>query len=143
MFNKHENVIDYQPPEQKKNEIASLASAPLPTPPWTAKYLADELNPNLPLLRAGCPLLRLGERRFIFLHKSLLEFFAAKHLFNGALLQGWIIAGHNLNQSNLQVEPEVLQHLVDQAKTDLAFEQALWDIIELSKIRANRLARSS
>ena len=135
MFHRHTNVIEYKPPvEQKQKGLASLASMPPQVmSDWTAKYLADEQHPDLPLLRAGCPLIRLGARQYTFLHKSLLEFFAAQHLFQGALLQGWVLAGRNLNQSNLQQEPDVIRHLADCVKTDAVFEQVLWDIIELSK----------
>lgn len=100
---------------------------------WMDEFFDDKQSPELELIRSGCPLKQIGPGEWIFFHKSLLEYFMADQLFNGAILDVQILTGQNLNASNLQREPAVMQFLVDRVKTDVNFKQTLFDIIELSK----------
>jgi WD40 repeat protein len=98
---------------------------------------------KLHLIRSGCLLQNLGNT-FKFLHKSLVEFFAAKALFSGAhiaadsYLQRFIGEPSlhrdlSLNEQLLTSEPNIIHLLSDQARHDLDFKYLLYQIIELSK----------
>jgi WD40 repeat protein len=98
---------------------------------------------KLQLIRSGCLLQNLGNN-FKFLHKSLVEFFAAKALFSGAhiaadsYLQRFDIyqnlkKNFSLNKQLLTLEPNIIHLLADQARDDLNFKYLLYQIIELSK----------
>jgi WD40 repeat protein len=98
---------------------------------------------KLQLIRSACLLKNLGNT-FKFLHKSLVEFFAAKTLFLGAHTAADTYlrrfnADQNfhqylsLNEQLLTSEPNIIHLLADQAHHDLDFKYLLYQIIELSK----------
>jgi hypothetical protein len=98
---------------------------------------------KLQLIRSGCLLQNLGNT-FKFLHKSLVEFFAAKTLFSGAHLaadtylrrfdaEQSLHRDLSLNEQLLTSEPNIIHLLADQARHDLDFKYLLYQIIELSK----------
>jgi WD40 repeat protein len=98
---------------------------------------------KLQLIRSGCLLQTLGNT-FKFLHKSLVEFFAAKTLFSGAHvavdsylryfdMEKSLNKDLSLNEQLLTSEPNIIYLLADQARHDLDFKYLLYQIIELSK----------
>lgn len=105
---------------------------------WQAKWL-DVLqsesisDKQLRLLRQNSLLMPLGGHHYTFLHESLRTFFAAKHLFSGALVDAWIRCDKNLNVSGLLEQSEEFSFLVDQVRQSKDFEQALWQVIDLSR----------
>jgi WD40 repeat protein/uncharacterized protein YjbI with pentapeptide repeats len=111
---------------------------------WLAEFMDDKANPNLLLIRSGCPLQRIGNK-FAFLHKSLLEFYAAEHLFDSALVESWVIAGCNLDAG--QLEPAMVAFLADKIReeadevesgraTIAEFQNTLLAIIDLSRFES-------
>ncbi|MDF3055537.1 MAG: hypothetical protein K0Q74_1444, partial [Gammaproteobacteria bacterium] len=95
------------------------------------------------LIRSGCLLQNLGNT-FKFLHKSLVEFFAAKTLFSGAHTAADHYLRHfnvehslgrnlSLNEQLLTSEPNIIYLLADQARHDMDFKYLLYQIVELSK----------
>ncbi|MHA7841191.1 MAG: NACHT domain-containing protein, partial [Gammaproteobacteria bacterium] len=103
---------------------------------WLAAFFDDESDATLPYLRRGCPLKRVGQESYSFYHQSLLEYYAAEHLFNGALTESWLLAGRSLNHENLLTLPEgdVLNNLVRLVKDVPVFKDALYRIVEQSKV---------
>jgi hypothetical protein len=116
----------------------------IPAPGQTPHFDKEPVEEKkLKLIRSGCLLQNLGNT-FKFLHKSLVEFFAAKALFSGAHIAAdsylqRFSGGQNflkdlsLNEQLLTSEPNIIFLLVDQARNDLDFKYLLYQIIELSK----------
>jgi WD40 repeat protein len=134
---------------------------------YKASYAQDnaggllEQEKTLEIIRSGC-LLKTGAGEFHFLHKSLIEFFAARHLFSGlsaiehhleqitihspsAILDekrndNVVNSGMALSQavtifsSQLIIdEVQVIQNLADYARRTPHFRQLLLELIESSR----------
>lgn len=99
---------------------------------WLKEFF-DEHDSYLALIRSACPIRRERSGEWSFFHISLLEYFIADHLFNSSIFDAQLMVGHNLGATNLQLEPDILQFLVDRAKKDKEFVKVLFHIIELSK----------
>jgi WD40 repeat protein len=70
--------------------------------------VSHKISPYYPfsrLLHLYSPIKHLGNNCYTFLHKSLLEFFAARYLFNSALTRSWVKIGRDLNAACLLDEP--------------------------------------
>ena len=118
----------------------------------TAELISQEtdqyrLNGNptselIKLIRSGS-LLKCQDGSFRFLHKTLVEFFAASELFQGAYasLQAYLdknpqagLEQFSLNEQLLTKEPQTLGLLADLVKTDPKFKEILYQVIEFSKV---------
>jgi len=137
MFQRKVNEVTWKEevaPAASKFQLASLSSAAdKPQDAWQKRYFANK--PGLNLIRRCLPLQRLGLHTYAFLHKSLLEYFAAEQLFNSVIVSVWAELGKNLDAICLvnTNDSETRELLVEQVRASTAFEQALWEIIELSK----------
>jgi WD40 repeat protein/tRNA A37 threonylcarbamoyladenosine biosynthesis protein TsaE len=106
--------------------------------PW-AKFFIEKNCPvgneeiKLSLIRAGCPLMKLGDNQYAFLHKSLLEYFAARKLFEGAMNNASIALGYELNEKLLLDEPATLNFLAERVEQDDKLKECLFDVLEESK----------
>ncbi|MGE3920683.1 MAG: NACHT domain-containing protein, partial [Gammaproteobacteria bacterium] len=118
----------------KKNEPNEPSN-----PAWLIPFFDDAKDPTktLYLLRNACPLDKIGNNTWAFTHDSLVDYFAAEHLFDGAIIDSWIIAGQNFNDRNLQYFPEIIDFLVDHVRKDKTFKALLFKIIDYSKIDAH------
>lgn len=116
-----------------------LGDKTIENPGWLSDFFDDAKHPegHLPELRAAAPLVPIGMESYKFIHISILEFYAAEHLFGGALADGWMLTGRNLNKENLQLSPEVLSFLAERAKTEDLFKKTLFSIIEQSKYESS------
>jgi len=118
----------------------------------TAELISQEtdqyrLNGNptselIKLIRSGS-LLKCQDGSFRFLHKTLIEFFAASKLFESsyASLQAYLdsnpqkgLEQFSLNEQLLTKEPQTLGLLADLVKTDPKFKEILYQVIEFSKV---------
>lgn len=95
-------------------------------------FMDDEKKP-LSIIREGCPLFFLGKNRWAFLHKSLLEYFAAERLFKSTQVKASIILGIEFNDKLITDDPSIIQFAVDNIQQDSNFKSILRDIIEESK----------
>lgn len=125
-FSNHNQVGSFgiERPDDKQQRVIDT---------WQQEFFDDNTNPDLEMIRTGCPIKQVAPGEWTFLHKSLLEFFTADYLFNSAITDAMIMAGHNLNNGNLQHEPAVLEFLVDLTTKDNVFKDVLFAVIELSK----------
>jgi WD40 repeat protein len=99
---------------------------------WLSEFFDDVRNPDLIIIRSGCPIKQIRPGEWVFHHASLLDYFVADHLFNSAISDAQILTGHNLNHDNLQLQPDVLQFLVQRSKADPDFVKILFQIIDFS-----------
>ena len=95
-------------------------------------------------IRSGC-LLKTTSEKFSFLHKSLIEYFAARGLFNSVHLamdsyteefsqqQCLQIKLGSMNETDLKKEPQVVQMLAEKVKEHPHFKDCLYNVIEQSK----------
>lgn len=104
---------------------------------------ASRVTPEaMAYIRSGC-LLKTGKSYFSFLHKSLVEYFAAQDLFLGAhltvdshaseLLAGQLTKRFGMNEGLLTNEPSIVHILADKARMDADFKKLLYGIIDFSK----------
>ena len=121
-----DDAYEVKQPEEKVREDVKAASD-------DAKQHAFSFAPLTPFLRRGSLLKPLGQHRWTFSHKSLIEFFAAQHLFNGALVSAWVMTHRDLNDCCLLDEPQVIELLADKVNENDEFRKVLFDIIETSK----------
>ncbi|MBY0544284.1 MAG: NACHT domain-containing protein [Gammaproteobacteria bacterium] len=101
---------------------------------WSARFFDNKLIPFADVLLLNTPLRHIKNQEWEFLHKSLLEFFAADHLFNEALQRAWAIGNTNLNQRIWQTQPAVFDHLIDVTRTNERFRDQLFEVIQLSSV---------
>lgn len=98
---------------------------------------------TIKLIRSGC-LLKCQGATYRFLHKSIVEYFAARAMFVGAqvavdtYLQGSLQLEHvfqafGLNEHLLLNEPQIIEMLADKTQSDSNFKKLLYDIVEFSK----------
>lgn len=109
-----------------------------PKDPWSIFfvekfYKIGHKELKLSQIRAGCPLIKLGDNHYAFLHKSLLEYFAAKKLFEGAMNSASIALGCELNEKLLVEDPERINFFAERVKQDKKLEERLFDVLEESK----------
>ncbi|CAO3567585.1 unnamed protein product [Mortierella alpina] len=104
---------------------------------WKSRFFGPE--PDMVLLRESSPLSRAGVQHR-FMHRSLLEYFYARHMYEThALLPEGVqdIADQPLNQTNLVKESPIIAFLAEHVQSDPDFKRHLHHIIELSKTDAN------
>lgn len=88
---------------------------------------------KLSLILSCCPLTNLDDNRYVFLHKSFQEYFAAEKLFSGVMLDTSIAIGCELNEKLLTGESEILKFLAERVQGNQKFKERLFDILEESK----------
>ncbi|KAF9573679.1 hypothetical protein EC968_008195 [Mortierella alpina] len=103
---------------------------------WKVEFFGSE--PDTVLLRESSPLTRAGVQHR-FMHRSLLEYFYARHIYELQTLMPEgaedFISGP-LRQTNLVKESSIINFLTEHIQNDQAFKQQLYRIIELSKTDA-------
>ncbi|CAO3565225.1 unnamed protein product [Mortierella alpina] len=103
---------------------------------WKVKYFGQE--PDIVLLREASPLSRSGAQ-YRFLHRSLLEYFYSRHIFETTTTTDALsnvsvsLTEHPLSQKDLVKEPSIVQFLAEHAQHNCGFQQQLHQIIERSK----------
>ncbi len=128
MFKHQVTEITYIPGKSSQ----SITNSKAKTFNWQGSFLEMSHDPVLEILLNAAPLIPVGISKHCFIHPSVLEFFAAKHLFNGALLYSWVIGEHNLNVSGLLEQPAILKMLAERVHSKPEFAEALWEIIKTS-----------
>ncbi|CAO3565214.1 unnamed protein product [Mortierella alpina] len=103
---------------------------------WKVKYFGQE--PDIVLLREASPLSRSGAQ-YRFLHRSLLEYFYSRHIFETTKTTDALpnvsvsLTEHPLSQKDLVKEPSIIQFLAEHAQHNHDFRQHLHQIFERSK----------
>ncbi|KAG9061374.1 hypothetical protein KI688_007352 [Linnemannia hyalina] len=111
---------------------------------WKAEFFG--IDPNVRLLQESCPLTRAGNR-FRFLHRSMLEYFFSRVVYNpvrtddGSTTETETPSSttHELDPSNplfrrnWPIEPSIIQFLCDRVKLDSTFNQKLLSAANLPK----------
>ncbi|CAO3570298.1 unnamed protein product [Mortierella alpina] len=103
---------------------------------WKVDFFGPD--PDAKILRESSPLSRSGVQ-YRFLHRSLLEYFYSRHLYETSHITAVLsnvsgdIAEHPLRQRNLVKEPSIVQFLAEHVQHDCCFGQQLHQIIERSK----------
>jgi WD40 repeat protein len=102
------------------------------------KYFDEEIifsgeKIKLSLILSGCPVMQIQQNQYAFLHKSLLEYFAARKLFEGVMADASIALGYELNDRLLVDEPETLKSLAERVQQDDKLKQRLFGVLEESK----------
>jgi len=102
----------------------------------------DKEQKALKALRSGC-LLKTSSGGFNFFHKSLIEYFAARDLFNGVMsiteksFRELIKGAHDKEiasfHEQLIDEPQILNLLICGVQKSMEFRSVLWKTIEASK----------
>ncbi|MFN7097337.1 MAG: WD40 repeat domain-containing protein, partial [Gammaproteobacteria bacterium] len=134
-----EGKINVNLTEQDTSHPSLVIPSPGQVPYFKEEPVAKQ---KLELIRSGCLLQTIGNH-FKFLHKSLVEYFAAKVLFKGAHRTAASYLNRfdehhsfkdlDLNEHLLTNEPSVIYLLADKAKEDIHFKYLLYQMIELSK----------
>jgi WD40 repeat protein len=92
---------------------------------------------GIQLLLRGCPLRYLGEdkgiHRYEFFHKSLLEYFASKQMFNSVSYHASFFLGCALNDRLLNSQPSMIRFAVDQVKNNIEAKTLLRRVVDESK----------
>ncbi|CAO3570158.1 unnamed protein product [Mortierella alpina] len=108
---------------------------------WKVDFFGPD--PDAKILRESSPLSRSGVQ-YRFLHRSLLEYFYSRHLYETSetIDASSNVSGdfteHPLSQANVVKEPSIVQFLAEHAQHNSTFRQQLRQIIERSK--TDRLA---
>ncbi|CAO3574551.1 unnamed protein product [Mortierella alpina] len=98
-------------------------------------------EPDIKLLREASPLSRSGAQ-YRFLHRSLLEYFYSRQIYEASETRETTdalsnvsadLAKHPLSQRNLVKEPSIVQFLAEHAQHNCDFQQHLRQILERSK----------
>ncbi|CAO3565256.1 unnamed protein product [Mortierella alpina] len=103
---------------------------------WKVKYFGQE--PDIVLLREASPLSRSGAQ-YRFLHRSLLEYFYSRHIFETTKTTDALphisvsLTEHPLSQKDLVMEPSIIQFLAEHAQHNHDFRHHIRQIIERSK----------
>jgi len=112
--------------------------------PGKYPYFRDEpiSKEKINLIRSGCLLKTVGNN-FRFLHKSLVEFLAAKMLFQGAHEKAKFYLDDfdnqhyfkelDFNENLFTTESSIINLLADKARVDIYFKYLLYQMIERSK----------
>ena len=129
MFKHKISEITYKPGSVSKQ---SPTSSKIKMFNWLDGILEVSHDSGLEILLKAAPLIPVGTNKHGFIHPSVLEFYAAKHLFDGALLYGWVLGDHNLNASGLLDQPAILKMLAERVHSNPEFTEALWNIIKMS-----------
>ncbi len=95
------------------------------------------------IIRSGCLLKSQEMGKHVFLHKTLLEFFAAARLYRsvctsidwyvGNLSEDIIQEEFSLNAYSLNQEPKIITFLAEKVIANTAFKDHLYQVIEFSK----------
>ncbi|KAF9283425.1 WD_REPEATS_REGION domain-containing protein, partial [Linnemannia elongata] len=115
---------------------------------WKAEFFGAD--PAARLLQESCPLTRT-DNQFLFLHRSMLEYFFSLGVYNpirtdddfATQTETPSSTAHAFDPSNplflrnLLTEPSIIQFLCDRFKSIPDFEQQLRDVIDLSKTDAS------
>ncbi|KAF9951729.1 hypothetical protein BGZ70_000882, partial [Mortierella alpina] len=124
--------------EQNGNPVVQYTSR---SDKETWKYEFFGGKPDTVLLRESSPLSRTGTQHR-FMHRSLLEYFYARHIYEA--YQTDLVSDvsrdlvvHTLNQRTLVKEPSVVQFLAEYVQDDCVFKQGLYQILEKSKTDAD------
>ncbi|MBA2656729.1 MAG: NACHT domain-containing protein, partial [Tatlockia sp.] len=133
MFKHHVKEINYDPADLIDIPQQSISSSKFSTFNWQTNFLDIRHDPGLEILLNAAPIISVGTNKYCFIHPSVLEFFAAKHLFNGALLYSWVLGEHNLNVSGLLDQTAIVKMLAERVKNQPEFAEALWEIIKMSR----------
>ncbi|CAO3574670.1 unnamed protein product [Mortierella alpina] len=103
---------------------------------WKVEFFGPD--PDVTLLREASPLSRSGAQ-YRFLHRSLLEYFYARHIYETSEPTDALpyvsldLAKHPLSQRDFVKEPSIVQFLAEYAQHHCDFQQHLHQIIERSK----------
>ncbi|CAO3565282.1 unnamed protein product [Mortierella alpina] len=103
---------------------------------WKAQFFGTQ--PLTTILRECSPLSRSGVQ-YRFLHRSLLEYFYSRHIYEtGEATEVLLdvsggLTKHPLSQNDLVEEPSIIQFLAEHAQHNRDFQQQLHQIIERSK----------
>ncbi|KAF9950526.1 hypothetical protein BGZ72_007844, partial [Mortierella alpina] len=103
---------------------------------WKVEFFG--LKPDIMLLRESSPLSRSGAQHR-FLHRSLLEYFYCRHMYETARTADELssvsldLAEHPLSQKAFVKEPSIIQFLAEHAQGDSGFRERLHEMIERSK----------
>jgi WD40 repeat protein len=139
MFNHHVSTVKWHPAHPKISPaMTSLSTSNVSieeesNQEWLNPYFDDVSYPHVMHLRSGSPIIPIGFNEYAFLHYSILEFYAAEQLFNGALQDSWYLIGRNLNKENLQTTPDILKALAARIHEEPLLKEKLFEIIEQSK----------
>ncbi|MBA3537091.1 MAG: pentapeptide repeat-containing protein [Tatlockia sp.] len=129
MFKHHVTEITYKHGSVNQQSTSSFKTKMFN---WQDGFLEVSHDSGLEILLKAAPLIPVGTNQHGFIHPSVLEFYAAQHLFDGALLYGWVLGDHNLNVSGLLDQPAVLKMLAERVHGRPEFEKSLWNIIKMS-----------
>ncbi|CAO3574615.1 unnamed protein product [Mortierella alpina] len=106
---------------------------------WKVEFFGPD--PDIMLLREASPLSRSGAQ-YRFLHRSLLEYFYSRQIYEASETSETTdalsnvsedLVKHPLSQRNLVKEPSIVQFLAEHAQHNCDFQQHLHQIIERSK----------
>ncbi|CAO3565263.1 unnamed protein product [Mortierella alpina] len=103
---------------------------------WKMRFFGSQ--PLITILRECSPLSRSGVQ-YRFLHRSLLEYFYSRHIYETSETTDALsnvsggFANHPLSQRNLVKEPSIIQFLAEHAQHSRDFRRHLHQIIEQSK----------
>lgn len=99
-------------------------------------YFNNDRKKPLSLVRQGSLLCVTNKNMYAFIHVSLLEYFAARNVFESAMYKASIGLGKEINNQLVVNDFETIRHAVDLVSICAEFEKALWDTIEESKYEA-------
>ncbi len=133
MLQRGEVVIKYTPPVENlfEDEAHNLQQPDV----WHKFF--DPNNKKIVHIREGMPLRKIGDNSWTFIHKTLLEYFGARHIFNQASLpiqhNNNIHYNQDINEKLLNDQPEIIRFLVDMVQQKDTFKKQLFAYIEASK----------
>ncbi len=133
MLQRGEVVIKYTPPVENlfEDEAHNLQQPDV----WHKFF--DPNNKKIVHIREGMPLRKIGDNSWTFIHKTLLEYFGARHIFNQASLpiqhNNNIHYNQDINEKLLNDQPEIIRFLVDMVQQQDTFKEQLFAYIEASK----------
>lgn len=96
------------------------------------RFFDEDNKKPINIVRQGALLRIVDGKTYTFLHKSLLEYFAAKKLFESAANKASVGIGLELN-AQLITNPAIIRFGADCISQNPTFEEALWSILEESK----------
>ncbi len=138
MLQREKEIIIYIPPLE--NMFENTTSNPQQPDVWHKFF--NPKDKKLVAIREGMPLRKIGNNSWTFIHKSLLEYFGACHIFSQASLPIQITLDNNnnpikhnlyINKKLLNNQPGSIQFIADMAQKNTTFKQRLLLYIETSK----------
>ncbi|KAF9932171.1 hypothetical protein BGZ67_004868, partial [Mortierella alpina] len=100
---------------------------------WKSQFFGPE--PDTVLLRECSPLSRAGVQHR-FLHRSLLEYFYSRHIYEAQISiseSSQDLTDHPLSRTNVIKESSIINFLAEYVQSDAAFKQHLHLIVQVSK----------